>query len=354
VDASVDVDQAIPEPSGLTNAGLAHVLRELRRDAEQATQSVSEITSRASTTVERDVLACGEAVRRILDESNAYDSDFTSLAAQFKEAAEGDPTLAAAVGSLTRLMADVPRTFERIGHRMQDIAARTAEVEAKVAVVLRAVDELNNIALTSRMLAINAQIEAARAGDAGHGFAEVARTIQELSRRASEQNNEIGDQGAQVRVLLPAVAKAVDEVMRQCGAETQRIEVSTGQLALQYDQATAQVLRGVNASRSRGATFRALSSEILERIQFGDRIAQDLRSAVEETRRPAKVLDDLVQCVLEEGTPPEELQRAIEQARSVWSTQQRRSRARGFSPDMLSSLDHEEEPVGKAGALMFL
>ncbi len=76
---------------------------------------------------------------------------------------------------------------------VQEISSRTATVSETIAAVRKNNQQIASIAMQVNTLAINAKIEAARAGDAGKGFAVVAEAINELSRKTRDAAVEISD-----------------------------------------------------------------------------------------------------------------------------------------------------------------
>lgn len=77
------------------------------------------------------------------------------------------------------------------GKILENLTKGVAESERLVAEIRKNTDKLNNIQQQQKILALNANIEAARAGDAGRGFAVVATDVGRLSQDCAALNNEI-------------------------------------------------------------------------------------------------------------------------------------------------------------------
>ncbi|MGB3408086.1 MAG: methyl-accepting chemotaxis protein [Jannaschia sp.] len=91
----------------------------------------------------------------------------------------------AAAGRLGSIAENTSR-FKRMAEWGTEISSRTYDLERVLKDIVASNGQIARIARQVNILAVNASIEAARAGDAGRGFAIVAEAINELSRKTAE------------------------------------------------------------------------------------------------------------------------------------------------------------------------
>ncbi|HEU0298315.1 MAG TPA: methyl-accepting chemotaxis protein [Longimicrobium sp.] len=104
-----------------------------------------------------------------------------------------------AMGSLD----DIRATVLQAGERVRELDARSAEVELIVA-------RVNDIAEQTNLLALNAAIEAARAGEHGRGFAVVADEVRKLADLSRRSTAEIGSLVERIRAGTEGVTAAME------------------------------------------------------------------------------------------------------------------------------------------------
>ncbi|MBF0124502.1 MAG: bacteriohemerythrin, partial [Magnetococcales bacterium] len=107
------------------------------------------------------------------------------------------------------------------------------------------VDMINSIAEQTNMLALNASIEAAGAGDAGKGFAVVANEVKELARQTGQATTLIWDRIHQIQEHTDAVAVANQEI----GQHIDRISHDNGDISRAVEEQTG-IVEGVSRSIS--------------------------------------------------------------------------------------------------------
>jgi len=138
--------------------------------------------------------------------------------------------------------------IERIQEQMESIAesmVRLSEQSRDIGAIIATVDDL---AQQSNLLAVNAAIEAAKAGDQGKGFAVVAQEVKNLAEQSRQATN-------QVRTILKDIQKA------------------TSAAVMATEQGSKAVETGVRQSARAGEAILTLSDSVDEAAQAATQIA---------------------------------------------------------------------------------
>ncbi|MCL1138290.1 methyl-accepting chemotaxis protein [Shewanella pneumatophori] len=182
----------VGEASALLTASANDVLHQAQRTLED-----SQLQKDQTIMVVAAINEMGATVNEIA--SNAAQAADTARAAD-TDSSNGQVVVTRARETINQLSDDV----EQVGEVVESLAIHTKSIES-ILDVIRAVSEQTNL------LALNAAIEAARAGEAGRGFAVVADEVRNLASRTATSTNEVQ---VMIDKLQAEAARAV-EAMQQ-------------------------------------------------------------------------------------------------------------------------------------------
>ena len=169
----------------------------------------------ASGTVEKTTNILGEDIRKMLKSSANYAND---LMMKTKELQESMDRLLNGSSSQASSLQQSAAAIEQITSSMQNVSDKTIEVTRQADDIKGIVGVIKDIADQTNLLALNAAIEAARAGEHGRGFAVVADEVRKLAERTGKSLNEIE---ANVNVLVQGINDMGESIKEQTLGVTQ-------------------------------------------------------------------------------------------------------------------------------------
>ncbi|WPP00551.1 methyl-accepting chemotaxis protein [Pseudomonas sp. HR96] len=186
-------------------AAAAEQMAAITRESNAGIQQQNLETDQAATAVNEMTAAVEEVARNAVQASQ-------STQASEQSAALGQDRVRETIDSIQKLSASVSQT----GADIEGLAGQTRDI-SKVLDVIRGIAEQTNL------LALNAAIEAARAGEQGRGFAVVADEVRALAHRTQSSTLEIEQM---IKTIQVGATQAVNSMHRSNGEATQTLTVA--------------------------------------------------------------------------------------------------------------------------------
>jgi len=248
------------------------------RDIAGQAQAQSEAASSTAASVEQ----VSVSISQVADHA----TETQGIAQQASRLSEsGRETMHKAANAMTRLAGSVQDSARLI----EALSRRSAEISTIV-------DVIRDISEQTNLLALNAAIEAARAGEQGRGFAVVADEVRKLAERTGASTTEIS-------ALTSTIQSEVASAVAQLHQSTTQVDEGVG-LSAEVERALAQIQDGAGSTRnfvgdiaSAAAEQRHASQEIARHVERIARMAEDSSRAIEVATGAARDLEGLADAV---------------------------------------------------------
>ncbi|EPF2645752.1 methyl-accepting chemotaxis protein [Vibrio cholerae] len=191
-DSSKEIDRAVVHLSNQARSNL-NTLNQHTQETEQAITAIEEMSASAGS-----IAQSADDAALLTERTNRY-------------ADESKQTVIEAVNSVNGLVNQVSSMAETITRMSED----TKQINSVLQVI-------GAIAEQTNLLALNAAIEAARAGEQGRGFAVVADEVRALASRTQQSTSQINDMLATLKTTTENVVKEMDSTRIHCEETAER------------------------------------------------------------------------------------------------------------------------------------
>lgn len=253
-------------------AKLQSMFEDVSASAQRIDVAVQDLTLQSSsnlTTLNQHNIETEQAITAIeelsasagsVEQSADHAARLTDTTSQYAE--ESKQTVGSAVDSVNLLVSQVSSMSQTIGTMSQD----TQQISSVLQVI-------GDIAEQTNLLALNAAIEAARAGEQGRGFAVVADEVRALAARTQDSTSQINDMLAKLRSTTDTVVNEMETTRNRCEETASRTNQVMDSLNTVTDSVTD--INQLNAQ---------MATSALEQKQVTDEVSRNM-AAIQEIIR---------------------------------------------------------------------
>lgn len=239
-------------------ARLAESMRSQIRSITEGVNVLSTAASQISTSTTQLAATSAETAAAVSETTTTVEElRQTAIIASQKAKSVSDTSQRAAqmAQSGRQSVDDTVSGMRRIREQMESIADRMVRLNEQSQSIGQIVTTVEDLAAQSNMLAVNAGIEAAKAGEHGRGFAVVAQEVRNLAEQSRQAT-------AQVMAILADIQKATGAAMLATEQGGKSVEAGVSQ-ATQAGQSIVQITSNVSDSAAAAAQIAASSQQQL-------------------------------------------------------------------------------------------
>ena len=310
--------QAIVKEIKGSEVNLSSAGKSLESISQETASSITQIMANIGS-VSNQILNQASSVEETAGAVNEIASNIESLERMIANQSTGVTQASAAVEQMIGNISSVNHSVEKmavsfdelldntkVGSQKQaDVNEKIKQIEAQSKILQDANQAIGTIASQTNLLAMNAAIEAAHAGDAGKGFSVVADEIRKLSETSSNQTKRIREELKKIKESIANVVEASEESRIAFNSVTDKI-TETDQVIQQIRAAMeeqntgsrqiSQALHVMNDSTSEvrvaSAEMAAGNKAILDEIQHLQNATMAIKDSVQEMELGAQQINE--------------------------------------------------------------
>jgi len=293
-DSKDELGQLIHATNGMNNSmrnimlTISEVTATVSAHSEELTQSANEVrsgTEQISTTMEE--LATGsESQANMTTDLSTMMKDYTEKIEQTTENTERATNESNQVLVLadegTELMNASMKQMENIDSIVQDSVEKVQDLDEQSREISKLVVVIQDIADQTNLLALNAAIEAARAGEQGRGFAVVADEVRKLAEQ-------VGNSVTDISTIVGSIQNEINQVTNSLNDGYKEVELGTNQIRLTNEKfstiqhSISEAVNSINFINTNMADIAASSQEMNSSIYEIAAISEQSAAGIEQT-----------------------------------------------------------------------
>ncbi|WP_058309025.1 methyl-accepting chemotaxis protein [Gracilibacillus massiliensis] len=258
---------------------LNHSSKEVKEGSEQVTTTMQELASGAEIQAEHVNTLSGmmENFKEIVSETNQEGINVGNASIEVLDKAE----------SGSNLMQSSANQMQRIDEIVKNAVDKVRSLDSQSQEIGRLVAVIHDISEQTNLLALNAAIEAARAGEAGKGFAVVADEVRKLAEQVGESVSDITGIVSRIQTESTDVSSSLEEGYQEVEKGTSQI-LTTQETFAEINHSVKTMTERMKNVSNNLENVSGRTEEMNESIQEIASTSQESAAGIEETSASAE------------------------------------------------------------------
>jgi len=260
---------------------VASAADQLRSASEQMATGAEEVAAQAST-----VAVATEEMSATVQE----------IASNCLHAADGTKQVDASANNGRLIVEETIRMMGTLSNQVRSTSHTVAELGKRSDQIGEIVITIEDIADQTNLLALNAAIEAARAGEQGRGFAVVADEVRALAERTTKATKEISDMIKGIQKETHEVVESMEKGVSQARAGTMEAGKSREalkEILTQVETLNSQVNQIATAAEQQTATTSEISNNVNQITEVVQETAKGAQESADSANQLSGLADEL-------------------------------------------------------------